>query len=180
MAGQTGERIVNYPNCAEKDETKQQNLAKLRDFLLTNDVPFNMRDFRIGSEPVTKDTIDAGASSCGSAGCAIGWAPFVIPPTDDDFAFGYNEVQVVHFWDYTKHHLLTNGPQDIGFDAMFSSTWQHTDNTRHGAAFRINEYLERRVFDPYDVEDSIGDDGGDHEVYVFARDEWLAKQGEIS
>jgi hypothetical protein len=168
---------MSYPNCPEQSEYRQGNLAKLRDFLLTNEVPFQMRVFRQYSDPLTKDIIDAGAQSCGTAGCAVGWAPFVIPAEQRDFDGGnYGGIQ---FWSYVSNHLLAltpDGSFDHSFECVFGGDWEEYDNTRHGAAFRIDEFLNGRMTHTREL---LGDfDAIQH--YEAMKEAWLAKQENVS
>lgn len=131
-------------------EPNKTNLAILRDFLLNNDVPFNMRDYRTrlpnvestaSVNKLTKDMLDAGPAQCNTAGCGIGWAPFVIPPPegcyDNDGYVSYERYctevfQIRRYGDKSNYEL---------FEFIFGSDWSFYDNSRQGVAFRINTVI---------------------------------------
>lgn len=139
------------------EQVHLDNLAKLRDFLMTNKVQFDISDFRSYSDEagnvegtqLTLDEIEKGTKSCGTAGCAIGWAPFVVTPDPEHIQLEYSSrfnrtVQTVNMWDYTKDKFIpgeTPGFRRV-FDWPFGYEWRWHDNTREGAAYRIDVLIK--------------------------------------
>jgi hypothetical protein len=188
-------------------QTHLDNLAKLQSFLLTNDVLIEMENFRtvVGDnselkedededdydlrvellQRITKDTIEAGTKGCGTAGCAVGWAPFIITPEAEDYYSTPDQDGQfsLRFWHYVEKHLLpeaqmsSNSPS---FSWMFDSDWSHIDNTRHGAAYRIAKFIDESI-DGFHAQNPMGirceNEVG---IYLKVRDAWLAKQGSVS
>ena len=124
-----------------------ENMKIWRDFLISNELPFEMRYFRSypGQRtplPIKKDEVDAGINTCGTAGCAIGWAPFVIPPLPQEFnAFGRDTTALLNVNDYVQRvfGLCATGEDDsYAYGFITDMNWTSVDNTRLGAAFRIN------------------------------------------
>lgn len=126
------------------------NLAKLRDFLLANMIPFHMADFRSNQdeageefEHLTLDEYEKGEFVCGTAACAVGWAPFVIPPKPEHFN-STEEGAELKTWDYVHDTLIPGAYRQnrYDFDWPFGYGWAGVDNTREGAAYRINYLIE--------------------------------------
>lgn len=155
-----------------------ENLKIWRDFLVNNDVPFCMRFLHQTLDDtqvrVTKDLLDAGVKGCGTAGCAVGWAPFVIPATYREF---YESDGGLDVWRYMDRVFGIDSLDEGGtFDYIASSAWTFVDNSRLGAAYRINRVITGD-FDSESCEFDI--DELDYTEYAAGRDAWIAsvKQG---
>ena len=69
--------------------------------------------------------------TCGSAGCAIGWAPF----------FGIEKHLNEDWTDFSERVFgLDNSSKT--WDYLFAGDWMDVDNTREGAGLRIKYVLE--------------------------------------
>lgn len=158
-----------------------QNLIALRDFLLQTNVAFSMREYRqeafedddgdlvVGCADLLEDEVLAGVHECKSAGCAIGWAPFVVPPRTHHYGSGGD----LDFRRYAQDMLLpaiweTNNPIDETpeYISMFSSQWSDQDDTREGAAFRIDSFLNGTLYVPFENE----------HAYATERARWLSQR----
>ncbi len=76
---------------------------------------------------------------CGTAGCAIGHAPFVkgIPaPFDGEYWSDYSDRIA-----FNKSGFISNEHETLWF-FMFGGVWVNIDNTPHGAARRIRAVLK--------------------------------------
>lgn len=171
--------------------TKQHldNLATLRDFLMTNNVPFEMLYWRtqgsLGTNShhflqVTKDQLDQGIHECGTAGCAAGWSPFVIPPLHDEYTAKGSGKARINMGDYIQRVFgIDIEHEDPYFMSFFDSEWSFTDNSREGAAYRINRYLEDNVLLIIDEETAENIDSVEAEIKVWNeaeklnRDKWI-------
>lgn len=161
------------------NETRHtQNLAILRDFLLSNDLPFEMKDYRTiinnpWQIPFTKDQVDAGVEGCGTAGCALGWAPFVIPVEAQFLGAECDGSPYILMAEYCKDvfGIEHNGSDPFVF--CFDSLWSRLDNSRLGAAYRINELITSGpMYELFKQKSRYNSEG--LEDYEQARDEWLA------
>lgn len=153
------------------------NLLALSDFLMKNEVPFLMGAWRAEEygdmgwldAPLTLDEIDQGLASCGTAGCALGWAPFVIPPTENCII----QPGEIHFPTYEKEAFDLTPMQSA---SVFESRWERVDDTREGAAFRLWALATHgTTYDP----DGMVFSSQKHELreaYYADRDKWLAEQ----
>lgn len=176
----------------------RENLEKLRDFLIANDVKFHMVEYRVGmideetgeysDADMTQDELSRPPNECGTAGCAIGWAPFVIPAEEDEFIHQENyddpnkPIKILIYGPYTRRvfRMINLHP---GFEWMFDGVWALYDDTRLGAAFRIDKYLStvKNKVDARKLElwaDKIK--SNDEETmleYVTERAHWLADRG---
>jgi hypothetical protein len=166
------------------DPVQCKNLATLRDWLLTNDVAFDMSYFRSTfgeaialDESLSKTALDAGPNECGTAGCAVGWAPFVIPPIDDEY---YRDGNLLNYAKYGPR-IFGDAYEDAGaFSFLFGGRWANVDNTRHGAAYRIDLFLGLKdnadwpfnSFAAYRFPST-------KKRYIAARNKWLAERGII-
>jgi hypothetical protein len=77
---------------------------------------------------------------CGTAGCAIGHAPFVkgLPPPDENDNWGEYSLEITY-----EDGLCHTDEQDRLWDFMFGGFWSDFDNTPHGAAKRIRLALTK-------------------------------------
>lgn len=154
------------------------NLAILRDFLLSNNLQFEMCDYRADenglSLPFTKDQLEKGVKGCGTAGCALGWAPFVIPVPTNILPKGDGYLNWVSMKAYCEEVFKIQHGGSL-WTFLFSGDWSYSDNSRLGAAFRINDVITTHTwFDTYiESEDGV-DELGLMPEYIKARDEWLA------
>lgn len=153
-----------------------ENLKIWRDFLLNNDVPFAMRHLHQvpGTDDLvylTKDLVDAGVKGCGTAGCAVGWAPFVFPATPTEFNIDLGGVRALNIVAYMAR-VFGIDAMNSEFDYIAASAWASLDDSRLGAAYRINCVIngEFEGDDPYDFHPREID----FDEYVAARDAWLA------
>jgi hypothetical protein len=149
-----------------------ENLKIWRDFLISNDVPFCMTYLHQNADGTqvraTKDLIDKGAKGCGTAGCAVGWAPFVLPPMVNEF---YKTDNCLDVWRYMNRVFGIDSLEDGGeFDYIAASAWTHVDNSRLGAAYRIHCVITG-AFDP---DDEFIIDDLDYDEYATGRDAWVA------
>lgn len=108
---------------------RRANLVKLARFLYTE--PIDEDEFsmsRYFARQCDSDKIIASAShKCGSAGCAVGWAPAAgIPFVEGDT------------WGKYQERELISANSDYDFSEWcFGSFWVARDNTPRGAAKRI-------------------------------------------
>lgn len=116
----------------------KENLQKLATGLAYGTVPegvkFNMRRFT-----GYRDGRRWCATDCGTAGCALGHAPF----------FGFEKSSDEYWLKYCKRHFGVS-LNDDKWDWLFSSCWARVDNTRLGAAKRIQYLIDNGL---PDVED---------------------------
>jgi len=168
---------------------QRNNLAVLRDFLLTKNVRFDMCCYRtkIGYNPdgkieLSMPELEGDPQNCGTAGCALGWAPFVIPLLPSEYSLNnFDQLYSVEYVDYSERVFGVHGGT-TAWDWMFSGFWQHLDNTRQGAAFRIQQILDG--MGQKHIEMFLADDyneyyPNDDEVrkYFAERDAWLLTKG---
>ena len=125
---------------------KKKNLQKLATFLAYGDLPkdvgFTMVKF---AENVTRF-----APACGTAGCAVGFAPFagIKKRTDEDFA-------------QYSYRALININDSPSWNWCFSAGWADPDNTPLGAAKRIQYLLDNGK-----VPDGFEEDISSHGNYI--------------
>ena len=117
----------------------RNNLIKLRDFLVT--VPpdrFNMREFledEHGEDLQLREFATHNPQhTCGTAACAIGWAPNA----------GIRIYRDRSWFDYAERVFGTARYQPP-YEWMFGPEWARKDNTPAGAARRITYFLEHGV-----------------------------------
>ena len=125
------------------------NLKLLADYLLA--LPEDYQHFDMGNwhkshfRPI--GIIASGNSSCNTAGCAVGHAPYVqgLPkPFDDE-----------NWWDYSER-IFGMEDVDTEWDWCFDSAWENVDNTPHGAAKRILQLISTGLpEDAYEQMDGI-------------------------
>lgn len=169
---------------------RRKNLTTLRDALLANELPFEMETYyRFETQvtvrqDITLDMLDdlrkaQGKEDCGTAACAVGWAPLFIEP-DKEFLAGYDNKDRFNYNHYSEKYLL---PVDNNWwDWCFSSLWAGVDNSRLGAAYRISVLLEAddtelRAGPPLGNEYSISEEEADDISYFENRAKWLAERG---
>ena len=109
----------------------RKNLKLLSDFLLSDPVEtkgrFGMADFSRFAAP---QQIAKVGHACGTAGCAVGWAPTVpgLKPDDGE-----------EWWSYSDRiFALPSAP----WDWCFSGSWATLDDTATGAGARIAALLD--------------------------------------
>ena len=170
---------------------RRQNLTILRDALLANELPFEMETYcRFESkvavgQNITLDLLDdlrkaQGKEDCGTAACAVGWAPLFIPPGEDILEdSNVHGAKVFNYNTYSEAYLL---PTDNDWwDWCFSGNWSSVDNTRLGAAYRISVLLEADETDlragPPLGNECISEEEADDVSYFEDRAKWLAKRG---
>ncbi|MFN3898908.1 MAG: hypothetical protein ACK4ML_00895 [Alishewanella aestuarii] len=167
----------------------RKNLTTLRDALLANKLPFGMESYyylenRIAlGLIITLDMLDdlrnaQGKEDCGTAACAVGWAPVFIEP-DEEFLADYSNKDRFSYNHYSAKYLLP--VENYWWDWCFSGEWANVDNSRLGAAYRISMLLDA---DNGDLEDGpllgegrIDDEEADEISYFENRAKWLAERG---
>ena len=165
------------------------NLTILMNFLLSNDLPFDMVDYRTetdqtpdlpyGSFKLTKDAIDAGPSQCNTAGCGLGWAPFVVPPKPEHFTGdgSQNDPICVLYESYAEDEFGVSRWSEA-FNFLFGSDWTELDNTRQGVAFRIHDYITDQTFFNLSKDENLYDFYADYkQKYEEAKADWLTTVG---
>lgn len=164
----------------------KENLTILMNFLLVNDLPFEMMDYRsetdltpelpYGPFKLTKDAIDAGLNQCNTAGCGVGWAPFVVPPKPEHYTGDgtlYDPI-AVNYERYVESEFGVSG-YSTAFAFLFDSGWSEWDNTRQGVSFRIHDYITDRTFFKLFEDPAVEDFYENHgEAYEKAKADWLA------
>jgi hypothetical protein len=99
--------------------------------------------------------------TCGSIGCAIGFAPFYGIKKEEGetfYEYGYRvfeldneeeieeaknrEMDVNYSEEELDNDTFRHNHRGV-FTYLFSSDWRHTDNTKEGAGKRIKHYLEK-------------------------------------
>lgn len=114
---------------------QRQNLITLAKGLLTIDVPgveFNMSQF------TNRSNVDE-ATDCGTAGCAVGWAPF----------FGIEKSPMEEWYSFCRRSFGVSMTTQNGI-FLFGTEWYGVDNSKNGAAKRIIYALMYGV--PYNIE----------------------------
>ena len=149
-----------------------EHLTKLRDFLLANELNFNMGTWRSGADvTLTKERLLKGLEhNCGTAGCAIGWAPFVIPPLDKHY---HNGVELI-FTGYSDYVCGKSTDSKL-FNWCFGGTWDAIDNSRQGAAYRIHVALNGQI--PEDFATAYRMCTPERDDYIHLRDQWFSDNG---
>jgi len=143
------ERCLNIPNL-KKLSPYLHGYSKMEVKL----AEFGMRSYASGN-------IGDDAISCGTAGCAVGHAPYAgILKTNKEG------------WTKYSHRALIDEDADYknSYNAWawcFSGAWGNVDDTANGAACRIDYLLEHGIplsFDDAKLDD-IAEDGGDNPWY---------------
>ena len=154
----------------------KENLLKLSEFLMENKLPFTMGHYRADIESdesgqhyatrsFTLDEIDKGVEGCGTAGCALGWSPFVIPPNQkvkDDANHHSGSLDLALYTHETFGNLTTDQESSV-----FGYDWIFVDDSREGAAFRLAQLANHNIVYEPDVDDT--------EDYFEARDQWVSE-----
>lgn len=116
----------------------RDNLLKLADYL--DKLPDDYEQFDMAEYMMTRDDDnpddqlkvsieDRSKPSCGTVACAVGHGP----------AAG---IRVYGDPDWISYSYRVFGEElDDGWDYMFASNWEYTDNTPKGAASRIRTYV---------------------------------------
>lgn len=161
------------------------NLTNLMNFLLSNDLPFDMMDYRTetkktpnlpyASFKLTKDEIDAGPSQCNTAGCGLGWAPFVVPPKPEHFTGdGSQDDPICVLYEKYLDGEFGFSRFSKTFDFLFGSDWADLDNTRQGVAFRIHDFITDQTFFNLSKDENLYDFYADYkQKYEEAKAAWL-------
>ena len=147
-------KYLPAPHKVKQLETtmNRDNLKLLADFLAKS--PIEPDSFDMGmyhgmfDEPleVSENVTTSGINYCGSAGCAIGWAPAVPGMPKPNLKENFNQ--------YSCRIFGLSGTSSPEWIWLFSGDWSSIDNTARGAAGRIYALLENR-----DVLDSIEQHG---------------------
>jgi hypothetical protein len=120
----------------------RENLKLLADFLAKSPIEpdsFNMSSFHgdlCSPYMVESAALLTGVNYCGSAGCAVGWAPSVeeLPSPIEEESFNEYSCRIFEI----KHTKVRE------WVWMFSGDWALLDNTAKGAAARIYALLDDR------------------------------------
>lgn len=114
-----------------------ENLAKIRDWLSANDVPFDMWYWR------KKEGRDIDVPSCGSHGCVIGWCPEIpgLEPIPEDWRRNGS----FRWLGYAAR--ITGIEQFSGlYDFLFAGEWADTKYSRkEDAIARLDFVVRKRV-----------------------------------
>lgn len=158
---------------------QRDNLRKLAELLKSRELNFEMESF-IDSKTDEREYAIQKPSDyqneeriCNTVACAVGWGPLVVPVPDA----AMNQWSI----NYSKYAEIAFGARPMDkdriFDALFSGRWSNLDNTRLGAAFRIETVLELDAipdcFDPWEMEDNEYDEA--YLEYTAMYKEWEAK-----
>lgn len=116
----------------------KDNLKKLADWLEENvtENRFDMAHFRSNGSGSYAEFISL--LDCGTAGCALGWAPFVP-------GLG-SKKRNKNFWNYGAE-IFDLDSESYEWDYIFSSFWRHFDNSIEGAINRIREVVNGKEID---------------------------------
>lgn len=125
------------------------NLAMLADFLQkeVTDKQFNIKNFRMKNSKIL--TPFKSLNDCGSIGCALGWAPFVIKPAESTYEvfydyFDHTVTTKLSFESYSEEAFgCTVNDNSLG-DFMFGGVWgvDKVQRTRLATVKRIREVVE--------------------------------------
>jgi hypothetical protein len=126
-------------------EERRANLRKLANFLRDFErekAAFNMCYFInqvADSQQFVADPDYYYEEKCGTAACALGWAPYAtgVAQCADDF------------WLLYGASVLGVECGGGAFSWLFDSSWGNIDNSPEGAAWRIDYYLENGVPYPF-------------------------------
>lgn len=122
----------------------RENLQKLATFLAYGTAPEGVQ-FDMSSYSPFNDRYER-QLSCGTAGCAVGWAPFA----------GIEKLPHESFADYCDRQLVEKLAD--GWNWCFSGYWAHYDNTPLGAAKRIQYFLDNGLPEEFEDEGDINAD----------------------
>lgn len=174
----------------------RQALEKLRDFLLATPVPFKMSFWHqvlFSTEnpedwdPITlvkedmepkrhQQRLQDFNHTCGTAACAAGWSVYITPPTAECFDYEGDLIM----GDYVDK-ILGLWPGSHIEQYMFSGSWSRHDDTRQGAAYRIDQVLKGLTGSqahPVVLGLYTGfPDAHELKNYIKGRDTWLAERG---
>ena len=104
---------------------RRANLVKLARFLYTE--PIDRRHFDMSIYSESDNDVACDNRECGTAGCAIGWAPVAgIAPLENE-----------EWSDFSDRTLIIGWTDADAWSWCFCMDWLGTDNTPHGAAKRI-------------------------------------------
>jgi hypothetical protein len=131
----------------------RENLQRLATFLMhgngvSKGVEFNMRWYT--KEERQEDIV------CETSGCAVGFAPFA----------GIEKTPFESWNDYCKRTLIESTYDDAWY-WCFASDWSLIDNTREGAAKRIQYFLDNGVPRGFESYDRSEDDYGSEYVGLY-------------
>ncbi|WGH49591.1 hypothetical protein [Alishewanella phage vB_AspM_Slicko01] len=154
----------------------KENLLKLSEFLMENKLPFTMEHYRANivsdesdqyyvARIFTLDELDKGLESCGTAGCALGWSPFVIPPSEKAKVDGTYGLGGLDLGLYTEETFGILSPEEES--SVFDYDWTFVDDSRQGAAFRLAQLANHGIVYESDVDVT--------ESYFKARDQWVVQ-----
>lgn len=122
------------------EQEQKINLAKLAHALRAKlPVKFDMSQWGAFMSVKPKDIREIEKGFCGSVGCALGVATYVIEPRMPK-AGSYKE-----FEDWLTFSRRLFGFDDRAWHWIFAAEWAEVDNTPEGAAARIEWYLAQGV-----------------------------------
>lgn len=170
------------------EQFRLDNLAILRDALIANELPFQMGSFfeingRGINRTLTMDEFEAltqDPKGCGTSACAVGWAPTFIPPTADDFRKDYDGKPGFNHTAFSNNKLIPI--EDDWWNWCFASNWYAIDDTRLGAAYRIDVFLKHHEKTPPFNAEYLEEQREDVKKelvfeYTYHRDLWLEEKG---
>jgi len=153
------------------NKLKVNNLALLAQYLfnLPDDYKFfDMGRFVKNNKNVCQvDTDDDNLINCGTAGCAIGHAPFVKGIVTDRPVCDYGALDVLNNsagWVQYAEDVSGIDGSDQTWEYMFGGGWDCNDNTPYGAAQRIL-YILAGHHAPIDDDDQMDYDESHYDQY---------------
>lgn len=131
------------------EQERRDNLNKLADYLLS--LPDDYKDFDMSQfhiYPINSELYKP--NICGTSACAVGHGPNA----------GIGDYRTCANWiEYSQKYLIYD-INSADWYWCFSGGWADVDDTPHGAAKRIKQYLRSGVPDDfgYQYQDGWGDD----------------------
>ena len=127
----------------------KERLRKLAEYLLTK-VPEEKFDMEVYRQEGNT------AHICGTAGCALGWAPAIMSPyTFYKYKTGTKDLDVL-FNNISMKYFGIDWYEEV-WVYLFSANWVTVDNTPQGAAARILYFLDHGIPSCFD-----GDENSDN------------------
>ena len=127
-------------------EHARANMRTLAAYLSEHvtDAQFDMKEFRRSASGAICPYVSR--SRCGSIGCALGWAPFALDIDDDIEIFAYVIGGPLYWYRLSRKYFVPK--QHRAWDFCFAQDWKDHDNTREGAANRL-EYAADNPAGPF-------------------------------
>lgn len=121
------------------------NLRILAKYLRENvsDKQFDMENYRADSDLDRINTFD-NLRSCGTVGCAMGWAPYAFNMSDEEFNERVSRLSGTSFYEFWSRLASDLFMKDEPYFSdssvwhyLFDGEWSDYDNTRSGAIERL-------------------------------------------